>query len=66
MGRNREPSQDEDDDPWVSTLAIAPNLGPESFSLPPDTDELRDAARDLWYSKENFESFGVSRSQNSH
>lgn len=34
MGRNREPSQDEDDDPWVSTLAIAPNLGPESSSYP--------------------------------
>ena len=45
MGRNREPSQDEDDDPWVSTLAIAPNLGP-------DSDELRD---DLWHSKDNFQ-----------
>ena len=57
LGRNREPSQDEDDDPWLSTLAIAPNLGPESSSYPRIV---------IWHSKENFKKFrdgGVSPSQ---
>ena len=47
--------------PRVPTLAIAPNLGPESSSLPPDTDELRDAAQDLWHSKENFKKLSARR-----
>jgi len=43
LSRDREPSQDEDDDlptPRVPTSAVAPDLGPESSSLPPDTNEL--------------------------